>query len=317
MHFRQIDAFRAVMLSGTATQAARLLETSQPAISRLIAELEATMGLTLFTRARGRLIPTEEAKAFFIEVEKSYLGLDHLRRFSVSLRQSPGMHLQIGSVMSFALDFLPRVITRFRKLDPQARVSLGTAQSVPIRDRVAAHLFDIGLANDIVDVSGVEATSFARDALVVALPAGHALAERPVLGPKDLAGTPLISFAPEILMRTGVAAAFEAAGVPLALSVDSPYSALLCNLVRDGAGLGIVHPFSALDFLGRGLVIRRFSAPSAMHTLLLVPQRASQPQQVDAFIRLLRTMRDETARRIEAALNAPANAQANWASEVT
>ncbi|RYH18807.1 MAG: LysR family transcriptional regulator, partial [Alcaligenaceae bacterium] len=55
MRFNQIDAFRAVMLSGSMTAAARELYTSQPNISRLISQLEMETGLTLFERKFGRL----------------------------------------------------------------------------------------------------------------------------------------------------------------------------------------------------------------------------------------------------------------------
>jgi Transcriptional regulator len=54
MNQRQIDAFRLVMLRGSMTAAAEELGTSQPSISRLIAELEASTGLALFTRNGGR-----------------------------------------------------------------------------------------------------------------------------------------------------------------------------------------------------------------------------------------------------------------------
>lgn len=61
MNLRQIEAFRAVMIAGTATEAAKLLHTSQPAISYLIRQFERTLDLTLFQLHRGRLPPTPEA----------------------------------------------------------------------------------------------------------------------------------------------------------------------------------------------------------------------------------------------------------------
>jgi DNA-binding transcriptional LysR family regulator len=48
MNQRQIEAFRLVMLRGSMTAAAEELGTSQPSISRLIAELEESTGLALF-----------------------------------------------------------------------------------------------------------------------------------------------------------------------------------------------------------------------------------------------------------------------------
>jgi len=45
MNLRQLEAFRAVMLSGSVTQAAAALHISQPAVSKLLADLEHQLGL--------------------------------------------------------------------------------------------------------------------------------------------------------------------------------------------------------------------------------------------------------------------------------
>lgn len=59
MNFKQVEAFRAVMLSGSMTAAAEALHTSQPNISRLIAQLERLNGFSLFERIGSRLVPTD------------------------------------------------------------------------------------------------------------------------------------------------------------------------------------------------------------------------------------------------------------------
>src|SRR4051812_8483162 len=58
LNLRQIEAFRAVIENGTVSRAAEMLHISQPAMSKLIAHLEADTGLKLFDRVKGRLAPT-------------------------------------------------------------------------------------------------------------------------------------------------------------------------------------------------------------------------------------------------------------------
>jgi DNA-binding transcriptional LysR family regulator len=55
---RQIEAFRALMLSSSTVRAAELMHVTQPAVSRLIRELQDALALTLFDRVGNRLEPT-------------------------------------------------------------------------------------------------------------------------------------------------------------------------------------------------------------------------------------------------------------------
>lgn len=57
MEIRQLEAFAAVMTTGSVTGAARLLERSQPAITRLVQELEAEIGYALFARSGPESLP--------------------------------------------------------------------------------------------------------------------------------------------------------------------------------------------------------------------------------------------------------------------
>src|SRR3546814_2484088 len=76
MNFRQIEAFRTVIACGTTTRAAEILRISQPAISRLLADLERTTKLKLFDRGKGRIRPTAEGLAFYDEVQRAFIGLE-------------------------------------------------------------------------------------------------------------------------------------------------------------------------------------------------------------------------------------------------
>ena len=55
-------SFLAVMRTGSLSGAARVLKLTQPTLGRHVAELEETLGLALFTRSPGGLVPTEEAE---------------------------------------------------------------------------------------------------------------------------------------------------------------------------------------------------------------------------------------------------------------
>ena len=60
LNLRQIEAFRAVMLTGSVVGAARQMSVTQPGVSRTIGLMELRIGYALFERRGRRLVPTPE-----------------------------------------------------------------------------------------------------------------------------------------------------------------------------------------------------------------------------------------------------------------
>ena len=60
MNLRQIEVFKAVMSTGSITNAARLLHVSQPGISRLVKHLELQLGVALFERQPSSSLPRRQ-----------------------------------------------------------------------------------------------------------------------------------------------------------------------------------------------------------------------------------------------------------------
>ena len=111
MNLRHLEAFRAVMLSGSVTHAAQSLNLSQPAVSKMLAELEHQLGFQLFQRSRGSaLTVTPEADAFYYEVERSFSGIAALKRVAEDIRNMATGTLRIAALPALAVSFLPRVI---------------------------------------------------------------------------------------------------------------------------------------------------------------------------------------------------------------
>ena len=65
MRLRQIEVFRAVMLAGTVSGAARLLNVTHPAVTNVLLHTEDELGIKLFERIKGRLYPTAEGRALY------------------------------------------------------------------------------------------------------------------------------------------------------------------------------------------------------------------------------------------------------------
>src|SRR5689334_8053107 len=85
--YRMIEAFQAAMLNGGIGAGADALGISQPAMSRLIADLQKSIGFPLFAKSGRTVKPTDEALALMAKVQQSFLGLEQIIDFSVQLRK--------------------------------------------------------------------------------------------------------------------------------------------------------------------------------------------------------------------------------------
>ena len=107
---RQLEAFRATLRRGSITGAAKLLHISQPSVSRLIADLEESLGFKLFTRTGHGLVSTVEARRFQQTVESMFVGLDKLRDTAEAIRTTRDETVALGVIPIFAFAAIPEAI---------------------------------------------------------------------------------------------------------------------------------------------------------------------------------------------------------------
>lgn len=283
MNFRQLEIYRAVMMSGSASRASELLEITQPAVSRSIAELEAAMGFSLFDRVRGRLVPTPEGQMFFTDVVASFVGLDTLRASAARIRDFGSGSIRVASLAALGSTLVPRAISRFNRQHPDIAITLQVRFSSAVRDLVASGQFDIGLAADEIDISGVDHRQFQSIRALCAIPAGHRLADKAVIVPGDLDGEAFIALSPEDRARARLTRALDEAGAKPRIIVETPYSITVCALVLEGVGIGIVNPNSIDGFPERGLILKPFEPEIYFKTLLVFRPDAQRSQIVKDF----------------------------------
>ncbi|HUI18819.1 MAG TPA: LysR family transcriptional regulator, partial [Alphaproteobacteria bacterium] len=155
INLRQLDAFRATVLAGTVSAAATRLAISQPAVSRLIADLERSIGFALFERRKRRLHIRPEGEMLFQEVEKSFVGVEKIARCAEEIRDYRTGNLRIACMPAVSLGFLPAAICSFRAAYPNVTVVLQIRSSQKIAEWIASQPFDIALAALPINQAGV------------------------------------------------------------------------------------------------------------------------------------------------------------------
>lgn len=299
MHIRDVEIFRAIMNAGSATKAALLLKISQPAVSQGLRRLELGAGMPLFARVRGRLQPMPEARAFLLEIERCFIGLEALEHRLASLRQHSVAQLRVASYPALGLTMLPRIIARALHTQPDLHVSLQVVSSKEVRARVLSGECDFGLMADEISTLGMERSVLAEVSAMIALPTKHPLVRFKQVSVKQLLTQRIVSLNPEDASTQRLMSALGPIANEFRPVVDTPYGLSLCELVLRGAGVGLVNPLVGLSYVERGLVLRPFELEVPFRTLLVLPPSRPLSASARDFLAILRCVIAEDLQQLK------------------
>nr|WP_321982766.1 LysR substrate-binding domain-containing protein [uncultured Cohaesibacter sp.] len=257
MRLRQIEAFRATMNSGTITGAANMMAVTQPSVSRLIADLEINLGFRLFERKGSRLQPTEEALRFYQEVERTFAGIDQLEAVADRIRQEQMGLLSIFSTPALATSLMPKVLKNFHELYPDTKVRLEVRMPMEIFTQLQSSAGDVGVSNHAAELPGVIQEPLYDAAFVCVVPKDHRLAKKDVITHGDLDGETLIGLSSEgALNWNKIFKNFREKGIENYNWISTQHAEAGYALVAEGLAIGVLEPFSAKRWMGKGVVIR-------------------------------------------------------------
>jgi DNA-binding transcriptional LysR family regulator len=219
MRLRHIEVFNAVMLTGSVSAAARMINVTQPAVSRTLQHAEIQLGFPLFQRIGGRLRPTEEAQTLYPHIERLFAQLDEVQRLSASLKAGRGKgELRVLTVLALSYEVFPRAMRLFREKHPTVRVQHEALHSPQIISSLVLQEADVGYVFSAVSHPALVQEQLAERHVVCVVPKGLLPARQVKAGTITLAQ----------LSRLPV----------IALDGQDPLGLLLAHTVRDsGAGL--------------------------------------------------------------------------------
>ena len=256
MNIRQLEVFRAVMEAGSATAAGRLLELSQSSVSRLLMQLEEDVGLDLFVREHGKLVPTANATAFSREVSHAFEGVERVLNLARKMRANNTGTLRIAVPPSFCEALLPRVIMRLKAAHPDLRYVVKPGSYEEIASMVASREVDVGIIKDPVENIGISKLELMSSRLVCALSDGHLLAQRRVVRLEDFSGVSMVLLGQNKPWREDLQAHFRRANIRFSVVLVTHSVGAVCGFVASGLGVSIVPEILGAQYAGRGLVLR-------------------------------------------------------------
>ncbi len=276
MNLRQLEAFRATMRSGSITEAARMMNISQPSVSRLISDLEYSIGFELFLRSGRGLAPTIDANTFYHGVEGMFAGMGRLRELAETIRTTNEGVISIAAIQSIGLLELPRAVSSLYKRHKDIRFMIQLRNTPAILDAVQMKQFDLGIVGRQPDYEGVETLFKTKVRYVCLMPEDHDLVGQS--GSVDLeslvdieefvtfGGTfpdEMMAMDPALSQKMQKRSRISATNLPVAAA-----------MVRETGVLAIIDPFSAEQaVLMGGVVFRPIKQKLHYHISVITPGR--------------------------------------------
>ena len=256
MNLRHIEVFHAVYVNGSVSAAARMLNVSQPSVSKVLRHAESLLGFPLFDRTGGRLVPTEDAHTLFAEVSEIQERVYALRESSKNLKRGAGTLLRVSALPSIALDALPVTVAQFMRKHKDTRFDLQTVHHADLLRKLYERETDMVVAYEVPQGAPLGKHWLGAGELVV-LYREEDMPDAPSrIGMEELAGRPLVSLAGSGPIGTLFSSEAEKLGVELNEVVSARTFHIATALVQLGVGMTVVDNLTARASLVPGLAMR-------------------------------------------------------------
>ncbi|MFJ9760543.1 LysR family transcriptional regulator [Streptomyces sp. NPDC101149] len=271
---RALECLVAVADSGSITQAALLLHSSQPAVSHQLASLERETRTVLLRREPRGVKLTSAGRAAVADARRAIEAAASAVRSARAAGQAAGGVLRLVCAQSLTVPLLAAVIRQWHRRYPEVAITLRESTAM---DEA------LGLVeSDEVDVAVLTTpsagrytiTAVAEEEIVLAAPVDHLLAEQSAVRLEDLEGAPLVHFTPDNGLSAWLDQSFARAGIHPETVMRTSVTATAPQLAAAGLGIAVC-PVSAVSHGFPGAV-RSFS-PRWVRQLVAVTSTEPDP----------------------------------------
>lgn len=242
---RQVEAFKLVMEAGTMLRAAEHMGLSQPAVSRLIGDLERGIGYLLFDRRKGRIIPRREANALLDEVERAFVGLASIAEAAQRIGRNSNGIVRIAALPAFHMTPLARNVAQFLDAHPNVFFSLNSRSRPQLLEETAEGRHDIAFATGPIERPDLGARTILETEYQLLVPLNHPLSAHDTVDLSELDGVELITSVDPTPGQSRIDQALRDAGVRSSARIETTTAHLAHALVSEGVGVCLtLRPFA-------------------------------------------------------------------------
>ncbi|WP_166417148.1 LysR family transcriptional regulator [Cochlodiniinecator piscidefendens] len=238
--FRQLDAFRTVVSTGTVTEAANVLGISQPAASRLIADFESEVGFPLFRRSGRMLEPTEEARLLVGEIRQAISGMEHIKDAANAISQYSHARLRLITTPTYSTLIAPKLIRDFAHHHANAQIQLEVETADDTVEWMVSNGYDFGIISGKTTNPSLNSLKIWDEAAVCIMKPDHPLASSKEISAQDLANEAYVSYRSSSRFRMAIDAVFKTEGIHRKTQYEARTTDAICQMVANGLGVAIV-----------------------------------------------------------------------------
>jgi DNA-binding transcriptional LysR family regulator len=296
MEMRKLRHFVVVAEELHFGRAARRLSITQPPLSMSIKSLEEELGVELLERTR-RSVTLTHAGAIFLEEARGIL--DRAAR-AVDLTKAAHRgdigRLTVGFLAATAYTLLPLVLRDFTARFPRVALELKELTMPQQFEAFRRGDIDIGMLRPPFADAALSSEVIFEEPMVLAMPAGHALAKLARVPPKRLADQPFVMYPrlPGLVFPDLISGYFQRAGFAPRVAQEATQTHAVLGLVSGGLGLALV-PDSVRIIGMRGVVFRPLLEGPPIVRTALAWQSANDSPLIPGFVGTARA----SARRFE------------------
>lgn len=283
---KHLSTFVAVAEELNFHRAAERLTMAQPAVSRVVLELEERLGVRLLERTTRKVRLTESGR-YLLEEAQEILGRIDVAENTVRLLASGTKAiLRVGYTTITGHSLVPDITREFKASNPDVRLELTYLTSPAQRDKILQDEIDFGFIEGSFQSSEIESRPVAHHRLTALLPPGHPLTAKASVTIEELAVQPLVmgTSIEWPTLRRIVVDAFQSAGQVMIVAQEAPSLVGILGLVTAGVGITI---FTGMPrFCGEEAIVPRpiVTNPPVIVETHLAWRRASISSAMRRFI---------------------------------
>lgn len=293
---RQIEVIRSVLLARSISGAARLLNVSPAAVSRMLRHAESLIGYPLFERTREGFIPTPEAHDLLDDLEEVHKRLGRIEARLTYANSDPDV-LRIGSSPGLGLSLIPSALAEMVRLDPSFQFQLGALHIDEILSHLEFGRYDFAMTIYDLDDPRLKIRSLAKASMICLVAQDHPLAQRQVVTIEEAAEFDFVGYDPQSFQQQMIDRLFTERGLAPRYKGRCRLMNTACSLVKERIGITFLDAFTTFGEPPSGTKVIELGLDDLFPLNLVTLANAPTSQETERFIDVLMTVVTGNAKR--------------------